>query len=99
MKKSLIPWHVFREALESQNPEALERWLGRWGFTNDGVILIGLDIRSASQTLSFDRREGGPDVIGLNVRASLRDLVELLTHEPSILLEEAAQLCSYEEEL
>lgn len=99
MKKSLIPWHVFREALEVQDPQVLDRWLGRWGFTNDGVVLIGLDIPSGSQVLSFDPREGGPDTVALNLRASLHDLVQLLTRDPSLLIEEAAKLWSYKNEL
>jgi hypothetical protein len=99
MKKSLIPWHIFREALEGQNPEALEHWLGRWGFSNDGVVLIGADIRSVSQLLSFPRRKGAADTVALNTRASLHELVELLIHEPSMLMEEAAQLWCYEKEL
>jgi hypothetical protein len=99
MKKSLIPWHVFHEALEGQDPEVLEHWLGRWGFTNDGVVLIGVDIRSGSQVLSFGRRDGGPDAVALNLRASLHDLVQLLTRDPSLLMEEAARLWSYKKEL
>ena len=99
MKKSLIPWHVFRESLEGQNPKILEDWLGRWGFTDDGVVLIGVDLRSASQLLSFERHESGPDALALNARASLHDLVKLLAHEPSVLMQEAAQPWCYEKEL
>jgi hypothetical protein len=99
MKKSIIPWHVFREAFEGQDPEVLERWLGRWGFTNDGVVLIGMDICSGSQPLSFDPRESGPDALALNRGASLQDLVQILTRDPSLLIEQLARLWSYNKEL
>ena len=41
MKKSMIPWHVFRAALKVQTGFLLESWLGRWRFTDEGVYLIG----------------------------------------------------------
>ncbi|MGH8545221.1 MAG: hypothetical protein ACREX3_16675 [Gammaproteobacteria bacterium] len=39
MKILFIPWHEFLEALKKQNPATVEAWLGRWHFTNEGVIL------------------------------------------------------------
>jgi hypothetical protein len=39
VKISLIPWHVFIEALKKQQPALLELWLSRWLFTNDGVLI------------------------------------------------------------
>ena len=39
MNISLIPWHVFLDALTKQQPQTLELWLRRWLFTNEGVIL------------------------------------------------------------
>jgi hypothetical protein len=39
MKISVIPWHVFFEALKKQQPSTLEAWLRRWLFANEGVIL------------------------------------------------------------
>jgi len=39
MQFSLIPWHVFVEALRQQQPGAIESWLRRWLFTNEGVFL------------------------------------------------------------
>jgi hypothetical protein len=39
MKISVIPWHVFIEALLQQEPSTLELWLRRWLFTNEGVII------------------------------------------------------------
>ena len=39
MKISLIPWHVFLDALKMQQPNTLENWLRRWLFTNEGVIM------------------------------------------------------------
>lgn len=39
MRSSLIPWHVFLYAVKEQPPSAMETWLRRWLFTNDGVII------------------------------------------------------------
>ena len=39
MKISVIPWHVFIEALLQQEPGTVELWLRRWLFTNEGVII------------------------------------------------------------
>jgi hypothetical protein len=39
MDISVIPWHVFLDALKKQQPSTLEIWLGRWLFTNEGVLL------------------------------------------------------------
>ena len=39
MKISVIPWHVFIDALFKQQPGTLEVWLRRWLFTNEGVIM------------------------------------------------------------
>ncbi len=39
MRVSVIPWHVFFEALRKQQPNSLESWLRRWLFTNEGVIM------------------------------------------------------------
>lgn len=99
MKKSLIPWHIFRDALEGQEPEVLEHWLDRWGFTNDGVVLIGVGTRSEPQVPSFDRGQDGPDIVALNPRASLDDLMQLLTRDANFFMDQAAKLWSYTKEL
>ena len=39
MTKSIIPWHVFQDAIETLNPDALDIWLERWRFT-DGVVVL-----------------------------------------------------------
>jgi len=39
MTKSIIPWHVFQNAIETLNPDALDLWLERWRFTDGGVVL------------------------------------------------------------
>ena len=39
MRSSMIPWQIFLDALTKQNPAAVETWLRRWLFTNDGVLL------------------------------------------------------------
>jgi len=40
MKKAIIPWHVFQEGIETLNPNALNIWLERWRFMDDGVVLF-----------------------------------------------------------
>ncbi len=35
----VIPWKVFLDALQHQQPGTLELWLRRWLFTNEGVIM------------------------------------------------------------
>ena len=39
MNISVIPWHVFLDALLKQQPNTLENWLRRWRFANEGVIM------------------------------------------------------------
>jgi hypothetical protein len=39
MDFSVIPWKIFLDALQHQQPSTLELWLHRWLFTNDGVIM------------------------------------------------------------
>lgn len=99
MKRSVIPWHVFHEALEGQQAEALENWLGRWGFTNDGVVLIGIDIGPQPEAVS-DAQRCAQDAPAALARLSLRDLIELLTREASPLInEENVTFWSYSKEL
>lgn len=38
MDISLIPWHVFLDALKKQQSSTVELWLRRWLFTTEGVI-------------------------------------------------------------
>ena len=38
MDLSVIPWRIFFEALKDQQRSVLEMWLGRWRFTNEGVL-------------------------------------------------------------
>ena len=39
MQSSMIPWHVFMNALEQQRISKGTLWLDRWRFTNDGVFI------------------------------------------------------------
>ena len=39
MEFPVIPWQVFLDALQHQQPSTLELWLRRWLFTNEGVIM------------------------------------------------------------
>ena len=40
MDLSVIPWRVFLDALNKQQPNTVELWLRRWLFTNEGVIMV-----------------------------------------------------------
>jgi hypothetical protein len=48
MNISIIPWHVFLDALKKQQPGTLELWLRRWLFTNEGVILADQRVFNAN---------------------------------------------------
>lgn len=39
MEFPVIPWKVFLDALQHQQPGTLELWLRRWWFTNEGVMM------------------------------------------------------------
>jgi len=39
MEFPVIPWKVFLDALQHQQPSTMELWLHRWLFTNEGVIM------------------------------------------------------------
>ena len=39
MQYSMIPWHVFMNALAEQRRAPAKNWLDRWRFTNDGVFM------------------------------------------------------------
>jgi len=38
MELSIIPWRIFFDALKDQQRSVVEMWLGRWRFTNEGVL-------------------------------------------------------------
>ena len=40
MTKSIIPRHVFNDAVETLNPYSLNLWLERWRFMDGGVVLF-----------------------------------------------------------
>ena len=40
MTNSPIPWHIFHDAIEAQNPYCLNPWLERWRFMDRGVVLF-----------------------------------------------------------
>jgi hypothetical protein len=99
MNRSLIPWHVFRRALESQDAEVLDNWLDRWGFTNEGVVLIGVDMGSQPEALSDGQRLAQDASVAL-ARLSLKDLIQLLTLEASPFInQDFFALWSYNKEL
>jgi len=39
MQSSMIPWHIFMDALAQQRISKVTPWLDRWRFTNDGVFM------------------------------------------------------------
>jgi hypothetical protein len=39
MQSSMIPWHIFMNALAQQRRSKVEYWLDRWRFANDGVFM------------------------------------------------------------
>jgi len=47
MEFTLIPWQAFLEALKKQKPTTRETWLGRWLFTDEGVIIAAPEKHSA----------------------------------------------------
>jgi len=51
MELSLIPWRVFFAALKDQQRGVLEMWLGRWRFTNEGVLRADAPSLGAAELL------------------------------------------------
>ena len=39
MPSSMIPWHIFMNALAQQGRSQENCWLDRWRFANDGVFM------------------------------------------------------------
>jgi hypothetical protein len=84
MKRSLIPWHVFREAIAGQEPATLESWLDRWGFTDNGVILIGAQTHSRAPALlesNNDRFDVAPSALQTSVLRILLGTGRLITED------------------
>lgn len=86
MKRPLIPWHVFREAIAAQDSALLKSWLDRWGFTDDGVVLIGAETYSHAPVLpsrDFEKRrsEIAPSAIQTSILRALLDTGRLLSEE------------------
>ncbi len=50
MTKSIIPWHVFNDAVETLNPYSLNLWLARWRFMDGGVVLFDANLPSLELT-------------------------------------------------
>ncbi|MCH8055454.1 MAG: hypothetical protein IH857_04780 [Deltaproteobacteria bacterium] len=40
MKVSVMPWHVFWDAFEKQDPPPLDGWVQRWVFADDGISAL-----------------------------------------------------------
>ncbi len=96
MRKSLIPWHVFRDAIAGQDPAVLGPWLNRWGFTNDGVVLIGVETYPRGLGLGLrDRENYRPDVASSAVQTSI---LRILLAAGCLLTEEAVEPWSYDKE-
>ena len=50
MKKSIIPWHVFNDAIETPASDTLNRWLERWQFMDGGVVLADAHVPALEMT-------------------------------------------------
>jgi hypothetical protein len=86
MKRPLIPWHIFRESIAEQDPGLLELWLDRWGFTDEGVVLIGAGMHAEAPKLPLpapeDRRSDvTPSAIQTSIMRALLDAGHLLSEE------------------
>ncbi|HYA27899.1 MAG TPA: hypothetical protein VEI95_03720 [Acidobacteriota bacterium] len=53
MNISVIPWHVFLDALLKQQPQTLEGWLRRWLFTNEGVIMAHPNVGPKNYAVAY----------------------------------------------
>jgi len=49
MEFPVIPWKVFLDALQQQQPGMLEAWLRRCLFTNEGVIMADSALATNNQ--------------------------------------------------
>lgn len=96
MKKSLIPWHVFREAIAGQDPGLLESWLNRWGFTNDGVVLISVETHSLGSGLPLGDYENRQSDVAPSTRQA--SILSILLGTGCLLSEETVELWSYNKE-
>ena len=50
MTKSIIPWHVFQNAVETPDSNSLSRWLERWRFMDGGVVLADGNVPALGMT-------------------------------------------------
>ncbi len=97
MKRPLIPWHIFRDALAEQDPALLDSWLDRWGFTDDGVVLIGSEMRSHALARPLRNTEHGrSDIAPSAVQTSI---LRVLLDTGHLLSEETIEPWSYNKEL
>ncbi len=96
MKKPLIPWHVFRGAIAGQDPMLLESWLGHWGFTDDGVVLIGGGKYSPALALQLRGSDRRSDVAPSALQTSI---LRILIDTGRLLREETVAPWSYNKEL
>lgn len=97
MKRPLIPWHVFHEAIAEQDPALLESWLDRWGFTDDGVVLIGVEACSRALALPLtDSANRSSDIAPSAIQTSI---LRVLLDSGHLLTEETIEPWSYNKEL
>lgn len=61
MQSSMIPWHVFMNALAQQGQSEEKFWLDRWRFANDGVFVAHEMVASKHE---FHLPDGSIEVIG-----------------------------------
>ena len=61
MQSSMIPWHVFMNALAQHEHSHEKLWLDRWRFANDGVFVAHQMVDAKHE---FHLPDGSIKVIG-----------------------------------
>ena len=56
MKKSIIPWHVFLDAVTAQSASSFKTWIRRWRFTDTGVVLVEAGDMAAPEPSGMDTK-------------------------------------------
>jgi hypothetical protein len=53
----LIPWQFFNDALQQQNSQTVQTWIGEWAFTNGGVALVQEREKNEALPLSLEEKK------------------------------------------
>ena len=57
MPAPLIPWQVFFHALQKQNSQTVQTWLGRWTFSDAGTALVHGGENHEATPLSLEEKQ------------------------------------------